>query len=142
MRSILLQCCTYLYHAYLFMTMTLLFILQYDMSQEPSQPASQPCIGHVGSSPDFIHHPQQCFGHSSMGHSQMFGHSQPQFGNPSNTQFQHVPSSYGFFPHQSSYDVGPSQMVGTSAMSPPSVYYPGSSSSMSFYPPPMSSQTP
>ena len=35
----------------------MLFILQYDMSQEPSQPASQPYIGHVGSSPDFIHHP-------------------------------------------------------------------------------------
>jgi len=57
------------------MGMTLLFILQYDMSQEPSQPASQPYTGHVESSPDFIHHPQKIFGHSSMGHGQMFGHS-------------------------------------------------------------------
>jgi len=81
------------------MTMTLLFILQYDMSQEPSQPTSQPYIGHVGSSLDFVHHPQQFFKHLSMGHGEMFGHSHPQFGNPSNTQFQHVPSSYGFFPH-------------------------------------------
>jgi len=124
------------------MAMTLLFILQYDMSQEPSQPASQPYTSHVGSSPDFIHHPQQFFGHSSMGHSQMSGHSHPQFGNSSNTQFQHVPSPYGFFPHQSSYGAGPSHMFGTSAMTPPSAYYPGSSSSMSFYPPPMPSQTP
>ena len=28
-------------------------------------------------------------------------------------------------------------MFGTSAMTPPSAYYPGSSSSMSFYPPPI-----
>jgi len=48
MRSVLLQCCTSFYHAYLFMAMTLLFILQYDMSQEPSQPASQPYTGHSG----------------------------------------------------------------------------------------------
>jgi len=68
MRSILLQCRTSLYHAYLFVGMTLLFILQYDMSQEPSQFASQPYTGHIGSSPDFIHHPQQFFGQSSMGH--------------------------------------------------------------------------
>jgi len=33
-------------------------------------------------------------------------------------------------------------MFGTSAMTPPSAYYPGSSSSMSFYHPPMFSQTP
>jgi len=90
------------------MGMTLLFVLQYDMSQEPSQSVSQPYTGHVGSSPDFIYHPQQFFGQSSMGHGQMFGHLYPQFDNPSNTQFQHVPSSYSFFPHQSGYGAGPS----------------------------------
>ena len=36
--------------------------------------------------------------------------------NPSNTSFQHVPSSYGFFPHQSSYGVGPSHMFDTTTM--------------------------
>jgi len=120
----------------------MLFILQYDMSQQPSQPASQPYTGHVGSSPDFIHHPQSFFGQSPMGQGQMFGQSHPQFGNPSNTSFQHVPSPYGFFPHQSSYGAGPSHMFGTTAMTPPSAYYPGSSSSMPFYPPPMPSQSP
>jgi len=78
------------------------------MSQEPSQRASQPYIGHVGSSLDFIHHPQQFFGHSFMGHGQMFGHSHPQFGNSSNTQCQHVPSLYGFLLHQSGYGAGSS----------------------------------
>jgi len=62
--------------------------------------------------------------------------------NPSNTSFQHVPSSYGFFPHQSSYGVGPSHMFDTTTMTPPSAYYPRSSSSMSFYPPPKPSQSP
>ncbi|QCD86880.1 hypothetical protein DEO72_LG3g1409 [Vigna unguiculata] len=81
--------------------------------EEPFQPASQPYIGHVGSSPDFIHHPQPFFGQSPMGQDQMFGQSHPQFGNPSNTSFQHVPSPYGFFPHQSSYGAGPSHMFGT-----------------------------
>ncbi|QCD81023.1 hypothetical protein DEO72_LG2g1347 [Vigna unguiculata] len=112
------------------------------MSQEPFQPASQPYIGHVGSSPDFIHHPQPFFGQSAMGQGQMFGQSHPQFGNPSNTSFQHVPSPYGFFPHQSSYGAGPSHMVGTTTMTPPSAYYPGSSSSMPFYPPRMPFQPP
>ena len=112
------------------------------MSQEPSQPASQPYTGHVESSPDFIRHSQPFLGQSPMGQGQIFGHSHPQFGNPSNTSFQHVPSSYGFFPHQSSYGVGPSHMFGTTTMTPPSAYYPGSSSSMSFYPPPMPSQSP
>ena len=37
------------------------------MSQEPSQSASQPYTGHVGSSLDFIHHPQPFFGQSPMG---------------------------------------------------------------------------
>jgi len=77
-----------------------------------------------------------------MGQGQMFGHSHPQFGNPSNTSFQHIPSSYGFFPHQSTYGAGPSHMFGTTIMTPPSAYYPGSSSSMPFYPPPMPSQSP
>ena len=112
------------------------------MSQEPSQPVSQPYTGHVGSSPDFIHHPHQFFGQSSMGQGLMFGHSHPQFGNPPNTSFQHVPSSYGFFPHQSSYGAGPSQMFGTTTMTTSSTHYPGSSSLMSFYPPPMPSQSP
>jgi len=48
------------------MAITLLFILQYDMSQEPLQPTSQPYTGHVGSSPDFIHHPNQFLGQSPM----------------------------------------------------------------------------
>jgi len=33
-----------------------------DMSQEPPQLASQPYIGHVESSPNFIHPPHQFFG--------------------------------------------------------------------------------
>jgi len=109
------------------------------MSQEPSQPASQPYTGHVESSPDFIHYPYQFLGQSPMGQGQMFGHSHPQFSNPSNTSFQNIPSSYGFFPHKSSYGAGPSHMFGTTTMTPPSTHYAGSSSSMSFYPPPMPS---
>jgi len=120
----------------------MLFILQYDISQEPSQPTSQPYTAHVGSSPDFMHHHQPFFGQFPMGQGQMFGHSHPQFGNPSNTSFQHIPSSYDFFPHQSNYGAGPSYMFGTTTMTPSSAYYPGSSSSMSFYPPPMPSQSP
>jgi len=60
------------------------------MSQEPPQPPSQPYTGHVGSSLDFMHHPHQFFEQSSIGHDEMFGHSHPQHGNPSNTPFQHV----------------------------------------------------
>jgi len=67
-----------------------------------------------------------------MSHGEMFGHSHP----------QHLPSSYTFFPSHSSYGTGPSHMFGTSAMIPPSVHYPGSSSSMPFYSPPMPFQTP
>jgi len=47
------------------------------MSQELLQPPSQPYIGCIGSSPDFIHHPHQSFGQSSMDHGEMFGHSNP-----------------------------------------------------------------
>ncbi|QCD86946.1 20S proteasome subunit alpha 1 [Vigna unguiculata] len=64
-------------------------LTKYDMSQEPPQLASQPYTGHVESSPNFIHHPHQVFGQSSMGHSEMFGHSHPQHDNLSNTPFQH-----------------------------------------------------
>ena len=85
MRLFILQCCTSVYHTYLFMDITILFILQYVMSQEPSQPASQPYTSHVGSSSYFIHHPPPFFGQSPMGQGQMFGHSHPQFGNPPNT---------------------------------------------------------
>ncbi|QCE08557.1 hypothetical protein DEO72_LG9g3586 [Vigna unguiculata] len=38
------------------------------MSEELLQPPSQPYIGCIGSSPDFIHHPHQSFGQSSMDH--------------------------------------------------------------------------
>ena len=125
MRLVLLHFSTSVYHAYLFMTITLLFMLQYDMSQEPPQPASQPYTGHVESSPNFIHHSHQVFGQSSMGHGEMFGHSHPQHDNLSNTPFQHVPSSYTFFLSQSSYDAGPSHMIGTSTMTPSSAHYIG-----------------
>jgi len=71
-----------------------------------------------------------------MGHGEMFGYSQPQHGNPSNTHFQQVPSSYGFFPSHSTYGAGPSHMFGTPTMTPPFAYTPGPSSLMPFYPPP------
>ncbi|QCE03047.1 hypothetical protein DEO72_LG8g1066 [Vigna unguiculata] len=64
---------------------------QYDISQEPSQPASQPYTAHVGSSPDFMHHHQPFFGQSPMG--QGSSSSMPFYPLPMPSQSPQIPQN-------------------------------------------------
>ncbi|QCE05644.1 hypothetical protein DEO72_LG9g649 [Vigna unguiculata] len=95
---------------------------QYDISQEPSQPASQPYTAHVGSSPDFMHHHQPFFGplwvkikYLDIHILNLTTHQTPH----SHSSLPHTVSSK----HQSSYGVGPSHMFGITTMTPPSASY-------------------